>query len=63
MRLLSAMLLCVCAFGQAPADRKPDRVISIVAERFTFNPSKVTVTSAAERDWLMNLRYFFCVMT
>jgi len=43
MKLLSAMLLCVLAFGQAPADRKADRVISIAAERFTFNPSRVTV--------------------
>ena len=24
-------------------DRKPDRVISIAAERFTFNPSKITL--------------------
>jgi cytochrome c oxidase subunit 2 len=43
MKLLSAILLCASAFGQAQAERKPDRVISIVAERFTFNPSKVTV--------------------
>ena len=43
MKLLSAMLLCVSVFGQTPADRKPDRVISIVAERFTFNPSRLTV--------------------
>ena len=32
----------MCAFGQAPGGRKADRVISLVAERFTFNPSKVT---------------------
>jgi cytochrome c oxidase subunit II len=32
------------AFGQTPdAERKPDRVISIMAERFTFNPAKVTI--------------------
>jgi cytochrome c oxidase subunit 2 len=43
MKLLGAMLLSVLAFGQAPADRKADRVISISAERFTFNPSRVTV--------------------
>jgi len=43
MKLLGAMLLSVLAFGQAPADRKADRVISIAAERFTFNPSRVTV--------------------
>jgi cytochrome c oxidase subunit 2 len=43
MSLLGAMLVCMVAFGQAPAERKADRVISVVAERFTFNPSKVTV--------------------
>ena len=30
-------------FSQPAADRKPDRTISIEAERFTFNPSKITV--------------------
>ena len=29
--------------GMAQTERKPDRVVSISAERFTFNPSKVTV--------------------
>jgi len=43
MKFLSAMFLSVWAFGQAPPERKPDRVISIVAERFTFNPSRLTV--------------------
>lgn len=43
MKALGLILLFVSAFGQDPAERKPDRVISIVAERFTFNPSKITV--------------------
>lgn len=43
MKLLGILILCVSAFGQGQAERKPDRVISIVAERFTFNPSKITV--------------------
>jgi cytochrome c oxidase subunit 2 len=43
MRLLGILLLCASAFGQDIAARKPDRVISIVAERFTFNPSRITV--------------------
>lgn len=30
-------------FAQTPADRKPDRTVSISAERFAFSPSKVTV--------------------
>jgi cytochrome c oxidase subunit 2 len=37
------LLAAVLAGGQDDAGRKPDRVISIVAERFTFNPSKVKV--------------------
>lgn len=38
------LVLCVSALGQQEqAERKADRVISIVAERFTFNPSKITV--------------------
>jgi len=37
MRLLGFLLLCTSAFGEQPAERKPDRVISIAAERFTFN--------------------------
>lgn len=43
MKTLGFLLLCASAFGQEPAERKPDRVISMVAERFNFNPSKITV--------------------
>ena len=43
MRLLGFCLLCASALGQERAERKPDRVISIVAERFTFNPSRINV--------------------
>ena len=43
MRLLGLALLCTSVFGQEQTVRKADRVISIVAERFTFNPSKITV--------------------
>lgn len=43
MKLTGLFLLCASLFGQAPGDRKADRVISIVAERFTFNPAKITV--------------------
>ncbi len=47
MRLLG--LLVLGALAGAPlrpgeaAERKPDRVISIVAERFTFNPSRIRI--------------------
>ena len=36
-------LLCAALLAQDPLTRKPDRVVTLVAERFTFNPSKVTV--------------------
>lgn len=34
---------CGLLLGQDDGNRKPDRVIAINAERFAFNPSKVTV--------------------
>ncbi|MFN0169705.1 MAG: cupredoxin domain-containing protein [Bryobacteraceae bacterium] len=43
MRLPGLLLLCLSVLGQQPAERKPDRVISIMAERFTFNPSKISL--------------------
>jgi len=43
MKQLAFFLLCASTVAQQQDGRKPDRVISIVAERFTFNPSKVTV--------------------
>ena len=43
--LMKHWLLLMAAWsglhGQSETERKPDRVISIAAERFTFNPSKV----------------------
>ena len=43
MKLIGILLLCASAFAKQPPAGKPDRVITIVAERFTFNPAKVTV--------------------
>ena len=44
MRLLYLLLMAtLAAFGQDAAERKPDRTISILAERFSFNPAKVTL--------------------
>ena len=43
MKLMGILLLAAAAFGQQPPAGKPDRVITIAAERFTFNPAKVTV--------------------
>jgi cytochrome c oxidase subunit 2 len=38
---LFGVLAGVMAFTEDPQQRQPDRVISIVAERFTFNPSRI----------------------
>ena len=43
MKFLKVLLVVVgLAFAQE-TDRKPDRVVSILAERFTYNPSRITV--------------------
>src|SRR6185369_6681430 len=36
------LLVVSISFGQ-DTERKPDRVVSILAERFTYNPSRITV--------------------
>jgi cytochrome c oxidase subunit 2 len=41
--LMKTILLLAMLASAAMAQRKPDRVVSISAERFTFNPSKITV--------------------
>ncbi len=41
--LVLITLMTVSLLSQPEAAKKPDRVISINAERFAFNPSKVTV--------------------
>ena len=43
MKALRLLLLVGLAFGQEAVERKPGRVVSILAERFTYNPSRITV--------------------
>ncbi|MEP7354832.1 MAG: cupredoxin domain-containing protein [Acidobacteriota bacterium] len=43
MKSLKLLLLVGLAFGQTPPEPKPDRIVSILAERFTYNPSRITV--------------------
>ncbi|MCC6294991.1 MAG: cupredoxin domain-containing protein [Bryobacterales bacterium] len=44
MKLLTVTLLGYALLAaQGDGGRKPDRVISIAAERFAFNPSKITL--------------------
>ena len=42
MKYLKIPFVVAFAFGQDPAP-KPDRTVNILAERFTYNPSKITV--------------------
>ncbi len=43
MKRFLLLAACGALFAQNGPERKPDRVISIVAERFTFSPSKIMV--------------------
>ena len=44
MRVLAGVFIFSFALAQdTPAPPKPDKVISIAAERFTFNPSKINL--------------------
>ena len=42
-RLALLMAASGLLYAQGESDRKPDRVISVAAERFTFRPSKITL--------------------
>ena len=54
-RTLLTLALATLLNAQTPEQRKPDRVISIAAERFTFNPSKVTVKQGELIEFVLNL--------
>src|SRR5947208_95379 len=43
MKLICLMVTMTALAVAQDAERKPDRVITITAERFAFNPSKITV--------------------
>lgn len=38
-----ALALAPVLFGQSAEDRKPDKVVTINAERFTYSPSKISL--------------------
>jgi cytochrome c oxidase subunit II len=42
MRVLKVFLVIGLCCGQSP-EPKADRIVNILAERFTYNPSKITV--------------------
>ena len=47
-------LLLTCATAQEPIRRKPDRTVYVVAERFSFSPSKIKVKQGAEVEFVVS---------
>jgi len=44
MKLLKLLVpVGIVLLAQQPSERKPDRTISILAERFTYNPSRINL--------------------
>jgi cytochrome c oxidase subunit 2 len=48
--LIAAAML---SSGAEPAAQKPDKVISIAAERFTFSPSRITVKQGSLVEFVL----------
>jgi cytochrome c oxidase subunit 2 len=52
MRFLICSLFAVSLLAQTE-DRKPDKVVTITAERFTFSPSKIKVKQGALIEFVL----------
>ena len=52
--LIGAVLL-----AQQPDARKPDRTVSILAERFTYNPSRINVKQGQLVEFVLEVRVRF----
>jgi cytochrome c oxidase subunit 2 len=50
--LLLTVVLAICSAAQTEA-RKPDKVVSITAERFTFSPSKIKVKQGSVVEFVL----------
>jgi cytochrome c oxidase subunit 2 len=50
--LLLTVVLAICSAAQTEA-RKPDKVVSITAERFTFSPSKIKVKQGSLVEFVL----------
>src|SRR5262249_3061757 len=55
MRRLILVLALSGSHGQDQSEKKPDRVISIVAERFTFNPSKIKLKQGDLAEFVLTI--------
>lgn len=53
MKFLKILFVLGLAFGQ-DAERKPDRVIHILAERFTYNPSRINIKQGEVVEFVLS---------
>ncbi len=53
MKSIAMALVLVWTLVAQTGERKPDRVITITAERFTFNPSRITVKQGAMVEFVL----------
>ncbi len=52
-RLLLALLFSGAAMAEEPPAKKPDRVIHITAERFTFTPSRIKLKQGTDVEFVV----------
>lgn len=50
--LLLTTAICICSAAQED-DRKPDKVVAITAERFTFSPSRIKVKQGSLVEFVL----------
>lgn len=53
VRVATLIAVLVMMLAAQTNDRKPDRVITITAERFTFNPSRIAVKQGALIEFVL----------
>ena len=53
MKALAIFLLLAPLAGEDPAQRKPDRTVSVLAERFSFSPSRIKVKQGQDVEFVV----------
>lgn len=52
-RICLSIVLTLCLLAQQEAERKPDKVISISAERFAFSPSRIKLKQGSVVEFVI----------
>lgn len=52
-QVLLSMLLAISTAAEESSSRKPDKVIHITAERFTFTPSRIKIKQGTEVEFVI----------